>query len=94
MTNNEIEDERNICLKTVKNEQKYCNNNDERKWKPSDLDENKKVVSEVVRSAEVNNTKNDNITSDNSENDDLKENESILKDMKGKYLNHKRIFIK
>ena len=86
MTNNQVEE--NNFLKKCKNKDELCNNNHKVGWKANTMNENiKGSIIAVAGVQQINgttkNTENDEV-SDNSDDDDLKENEATSIISKGK----------
>ena len=78
MAHNDIEGRKSICLKSVQKDQELCNNNDDEKWKLSDFKGKNTMVidSKITISSDSSDKKTNHVgVSDNSDNDESKENE-------------------
>ena len=78
MAHNDIEGRKSICLKSVQKDQEFCNNNDDEKWKLSDFKGKNTMVidSKITISSDSSDKKTNHVgVSDNSDNDESKENE-------------------
>ena len=78
MAHNDIEGHKSICLKSVQKDQEFCNNNDDEKWKLSDFKGKNTMVidSKITISSDSSDKKTNHAgVSDNSDNDESKENE-------------------